>query len=110
MSFVRRAAVWVVASATLAAATWVYTYQVPVIVRFIDATGTPFHPAESSTEQPWWGVPATVLVVLLGAVAIIWLAPATRGVLRRFAAQFGVATPRQPVEPSRARKFGARTH
>lgn len=78
----------VVLGATLAAAAWVLTYRVPVIVEYIDRTGTRFHPNERVMEQPWWGVPATVTLILAGAGASLWLMPERDRLVKRFTAYF----------------------
>ncbi len=55
--------------ATLTGAIWLYTYHVRVKVEYIEYIGGirhNFHPSEQITEQPWWSVYATVILMVIG--------------------------------------------
>lgn len=73
----------VVLGVTLAAAIWLLTYRVWDIVEYVDRTGRHFHPSERVRVTPWWSVPATVAVFLVGTAISVWLLPGGRGPLRR---------------------------
>jgi hypothetical protein len=86
MKITRGGCAWIVLAATLAGAVWVYTYRVAVTVEYIDRFGYRFHPSEVVRESPWWGAPATVALIVIGAATIMWLLPERRRlILRRFA-------------------------
>jgi membrane protein YdbS with pleckstrin-like domain len=74
-----------VLGATLVGALWLYTYRATVVVEYIDPMGHHFHPSERVREQPWWSVPATVALVLIGAAILVWILPQWGRPLRRFA-------------------------
>jgi len=81
----------VVLGATLAAAVWLYTYRVSTLVQYIEYIGRTrrhFRPSERVMEQPWWGVPATVGLILIGASVSLWLLPQRRRVIERVGAFF----------------------
>jgi hypothetical protein len=75
----------VVLGLTLALAVWLLTYRVWTVVEYIDRTGRRFHPSEHVRLQPWWSVPATVAVLLIGVATSVWLLPGHRGLIRRIA-------------------------
>ncbi len=74
------------------------------LLEWIDASGRHFHPSERVRLQPWWSVPATVGVLLLGAGISLWLLPQRRRLIRRFADHFanGKRPPVDKVEPARS--------
>ena len=78
----------VVLGAALAAAVWLYTYRVWTVSEYIDRTGRQFHPPERVRMQPWWSVPATVALAVIGAGISLWLLPEHRRLIRRVVAQF----------------------
>jgi hypothetical protein len=88
----------VVLGAALAAAFWLYTYDTWHLVEYIGHDGRQFHPSERVREQPWWRVPTTVAVALIGGVASVWLLPERRRILRRFAAHFAIRPSKRPDE------------
>jgi hypothetical protein len=80
-----------VLGATVTAAVWVYTYRVWRVNEYIDRTGVRFHASDCVRTQPWWSVPATVVLLLIGAISV-WLLPDHRRLIRRVASRFaGVA-------------------
>jgi hypothetical protein len=87
-----------VLGAALTAAVWLYTYRVWTTVEYIDRLGRHFHPTERVRVQPWWGVPATVGVLLIGAELSLLLLPGRRGLATRVAAHLVdlSKTPRRP--------------
>jgi hypothetical protein len=88
----------VVLGVTLAASVWLLTYRVWELVEYIDRTGRHFHPSERVMVQPWWSVPATVGLMLVGVGISLWLLPGRRGPVRRLADHLL----RQVREPARA--------
>jgi len=76
----------VVLGATLAAAVWLFTYRTWSVVEYIDRTGRRFHPSERARLQPWWGVPATLLVLVIGVGVSVYLLPERRRLIERFSA------------------------
>jgi hypothetical protein len=76
----------VVLGATLSAAVWRFTYRTWSVVEYIDRTGRRFHPSERVRLQPWWGVPATLVLLAIGIGASIWLLPQRRRLIERFSA------------------------
>jgi hypothetical protein len=99
----RRICVWIVPGAIVAGAIWLYTYQVPVLVTYVDRTGHQFHPPQRSTEQPWWSAPATFLLVVIGTALIMGLVPERRHLLRRFGESFGWTLPARRASGPRGR-------
>ena len=85
----------IVVAATAIGATWLYSYQAPVVVTYVDRRGVQFHPPQRFLEQPWWAPPAMVVLVVIGVVAIVLVIPERRKVIRWFTGQFGLAMPRQ---------------
>jgi hypothetical protein len=82
----RRLCASIVLGATLVGAVWLYTYRVSAVVEYIEYIG-PFrhhyHPSQQVSEQPWWGVPATVALILIGTAIAMWLLPQWRRPIRR---------------------------
>ena len=72
--------------ATLVAAAWLYTYRVSRVVQYveyIDGTPREFRAADRLSEQPWWGAPATVALILVGTAVSLWLLPERRRIIDR---------------------------
>ena len=78
----------VILGLALAAAVWLYTYEVWTLVEYIGRDGRAFRPAERVRVQPWWGAPAAVTVAVVGAGISVWLLPERPRVLRRVSAHF----------------------
>ena len=78
----------IVLGVTLAAAVWLYTYEVWTLVEYIGRDGRTFRPAERVRVQPWWGSPAAVAAALVGAGISVWLLPERPRLLRRLSAHF----------------------
>jgi hypothetical protein len=77
---------------TLAAAAWLYTYRVWNVFDYVDRNGRRFHAPERVRVQPWWSVPATVALTLIGSVVSLWLLPEHRRLIKRLAAHFANPT------------------
>jgi uncharacterized BrkB/YihY/UPF0761 family membrane protein len=73
----------VVLGLTLAAAVWILTYRVWTVYEWIDVQGTRFHPSERMRVSPWWSVPLSVLVLLVGFAASFRLLPERRSLINR---------------------------
>jgi len=56
----------VILGVSLATAVWLLTYRVWDVVEYIDRDGHHFHLSERVKVQPWWSVPATVALMLVG--------------------------------------------
>jgi hypothetical protein len=54
----------------------------------VDRHGRHFQPTVRARVQPWWSVPATVGLLLLGAGISLWLLPQGRDLIGRFADRF----------------------
>ena len=81
----------IVLGVTLAAAVWLVTYRVPHVAQYIEYIGGKrhyFHASERVKVQPWWSVPATVAVMLVGSGISLRLLPGSRGPIRRLADHF----------------------
>jgi cytochrome bd-type quinol oxidase subunit 2 len=79
---------WIVLTATLAGAVWLYTYRGWEIIEHTDPTGrSHLLPSERVRMQPWWSVYAAVALMLIGAAVIVWLLPEQKRkrLIRRFA-------------------------
>ena len=90
-----RACALVVVAAASAGATWLYSYQAPVVVTYVDRKGIRFHAPQRFTEQPWWAAPVIVVLILIGIAAVVLVIPGRRMLIRWFTGQFGLMAPRQ---------------
>jgi membrane protein YdbS with pleckstrin-like domain len=71
----------------LVGAEWLYTYRVTALVQYIEYFGSyrhHYHPSQRVTQQPWWGVSATVALLVIGAAITVGLLPQWRRPIRRF--------------------------
>ena len=69
---------WIVVLATLAGAAWLYTYRVWNVIGYVEYSGQNryhFHPTGRARVQPWRSVYAVVVLILIGAVTVVWLLP-----------------------------------
>jgi hypothetical protein len=83
----RRFCALIVLGTSLVGAVWLYTYRVASVVDYIEYIGPyrhHYHPSQQVNEQPWWGVPATVALIAIGAAITMWLLPQWRRPIRRF--------------------------
>jgi hypothetical protein len=84
-------AVLIVVAATFAAAVWLVTYRVWDVTQYVEYIGGKrhyFHASERVRVTPWWSVPATVAVLLIGSCLSLWLLPGRRGLIKRLADHF----------------------
>jgi hypothetical protein len=81
----------VILGLTVAAAVWIYTYRTWNIVAYVkNVDGNRHHVAiDRARIQPWWGVPATVGVLLIGGAISLWVLPQGRDLIRRYAQRLG---------------------
>jgi hypothetical protein len=89
----RRVCAYVIVAATLAAAYWLTSYRETRVIEYIDRLGRHYHAPDRVAEAPWWGVYATIAVLLAGAAGLAWLYPEWRRFVRRFVAPRDIAKP-----------------
>lgn len=69
--------------ATVTIFVWLYTYRAVAVAEYIDPLGRRYHAPQRLLEQPWWAVPAAVVVACLGTALAGWLLPDRTLALRR---------------------------